>query len=153
MTRREYHVGPGAVSLLLIIVVVSMSILGLLSLSSARSDGKLTQRAAVLAAAEQQTAVRAEEALARLDAVLLRCAQDSADDEAYMSMISENLPENMSLDGRIVCWEQAAERGRTLKCSVEVLPYGSKERFAWKSHVFEADTGGDYSDMDFDVWE
>ena len=41
MKRREIHIGPGAPSLLLVVVVVGMSVLGLLALMSARSDAKL----------------------------------------------------------------------------------------------------------------
>lgn len=153
MKQREYHVGPGAVSLLLIIVVVSMSVLGLLSLISARGDYKLTERAAQLAAAERQTAIAAEEALARLDGVLAECAMSAEDDEGYIAAVRKLLPEGMTMDGRIVSWEQTAEGGRTLMCSVEALPLGSGERFLWKSRLFEAAEAEGYEGMNFDMWE
>ena len=44
MKRRGITIGPGAPSLLRVVVVVTMSILGLLALMSARSDMQLAQR-------------------------------------------------------------------------------------------------------------
>lgn len=153
MKQRQYHVGPGAVSLLLIIVVVSMSVLGLLSLISARGDYKLTRRAVQLAVAERQTSAEAEETIAQLDAVLTACWQKCETDEEYLSAVLENLPEEMTMDGRVIRWEQLSDSGRTLMCSIEVLPVDHGERFVRLSHRFEAAVGEIYEDMNFDVWE
>ena len=55
MNQREYRIGPGAASLMLLVVVLSMSVLGMLALMSARSDENLSlrtrQRPAMLASA------------------------------------------------------------------------------------------------------
>ncbi|MFQ9447246.1 MAG: hypothetical protein ACLR4A_07780 [Christensenellales bacterium] len=44
MNQREYRIGPGAASLMLLVVVLSMSVLGMLALMSARSDENLSLR-------------------------------------------------------------------------------------------------------------
>ena len=46
MNQREYRIGPGAASLMLLVVVLSMSVLGMLALMSARSDENLSLRSA-----------------------------------------------------------------------------------------------------------
>lgn len=139
MRDREYHIGPGAVSLLLVIVVVSMSVLGLLGLISARGDYKLTERALSLAAAENAAAAQSERSLAALDALLVKCAADAADDEAYLSAAEAALPENMVLTGRSVSWRETAENGRTLFCDAEIAPLGELPRVRWTGHMFIAE--------------
>ena len=44
MNQREYRIGPGAASLMLLVVVLSMSALGMLAMMSARSDESLSLR-------------------------------------------------------------------------------------------------------------
>ena len=44
MERKGFRIGPGAASLLLLAVVLSMSALGLLALYSARSDAQMSER-------------------------------------------------------------------------------------------------------------
>lgn len=139
MREREYHIGPGAVSLLLVIVIVSMSVLGLLGLISARGDYKLTQRALTLAVAENTAAAESERSLARLDAVLMACAADAQDEDAYLAAAEKALPENMKLTGRAVSWQEKAEGGRTLFCEAEIAPLGDMPRVGWTGHMFIAE--------------
>lgn len=153
MRHREYHIGPGAVSLLLIIVVVSMSVLGLLSLMSARSDYRLTERARDFAVAERAASAAAERRLAELDGILAVCAASGEDDAAYEAAVRGMLPEDMQMDGSMISWEESAVGGRVLKCAVELLPQGSDVRYAWSEHVFNAVEHEEYSEMNFDVWE
>lgn len=153
MKQREYHVGPGAVSLLLIIVVVSMSVLGLLSLISARGDYRLTERARDFAVAERAVSAAAERSLAELDGIFAVCAKDAADDAAYEAAVRGMLPEGVSMTGRSIRWEETASGGRVLSCVVELLPLGSEKRYAWSEHTFEAAASGDYEKMNFDIWE
>lgn len=44
MSQREYRIGPGAASLMLLVVVLSMCVLGVLALMGARSDEGLSLR-------------------------------------------------------------------------------------------------------------
>ena len=138
MRDREYHIGPGAVSLLLVIVIVSMSVLGLLGLISARGDYKLTERAVSLAVAENAAAAESERSFAQLDAILKSCA-DAEDDASYLSAVKAALPENMILSERSVSWQEKAENGRTLFCETEIAPLGEMPRAAWTEHMFIAE--------------
>lgn len=132
MKRREVHIGPGAASLLLVVVVVSMSVLGLLALMSARSDAQLSQRSRQFAQAEYQISARAERSLARLDGVLAQCA--AAED--YLAQVASRLPEGMTLDGRVVSWTETGETGRSLRCAVELLEANRQPRYRWVEHLF-----------------
>ncbi len=139
MKRRSFFIGPGAASLLLVIVVVSMSILGLLALMSARSDAKLMDRSRAFVAAEYETAARAERRMAELDGVVAECAERASDDAALLELVAGNLPEDMTMDGRILSWLEASEEGRALNCAVRVSELGETPRLTWAEHAFVAD--------------
>lgn len=136
MKRRNFYIGPGAASLLLVIVVVSMSVLGLLALMSARGDEKLMQRNRDFVAAEYETSARAERRLAELDGLLADCARIASTDEAYLILVADGLPQGMALAGRTVSWTEAGAAGRALSCVVEIAELGAQPRFAWREHMF-----------------
>ena len=138
MKDREYRIGPGAVSLLLLVVIVSMSVLGLLALISARGDYKLTDRAEQFAVSAYEASAEAEYELAELDAILVKCMNGAADDEAYLNAVEALLPEGMEIDGRTIYWQKEIVDRRTMVCEVEILPMGSQQRFLRKVFRFEA---------------
>ena len=141
MKRKDYHIGPGAVSLLLVVVIVSMSVLGLLALISARSNYKLTERAVAFAVAERTASANAERTLAELDAIVASCAEKAEDDAEYLRLIAEELPVGMQLEERIVSWLESAGNGRVLQCAVEVQAMGDSPRVEWTMHAFVAENG------------
>ena len=134
MKRRGVTIGPGAPSLLLVVVVIAMSVLGLLALMSARSDAQLTRRSLEYTVAEYERAAQAERSLAQLDGVLAACAGE----EDYLAAVSRRLPEGMTLDGRVVRWTESGDTGRSLCCAVELQEDGAKTRFRWLEHQFIA---------------
>lgn len=142
MNDREYRIGPGAVSLLLVVVVVSMSALGLLALISARGDYRLTERSAEVIVSEYDVSVEAEYALAELDAVLLSSRRTAQDEQSYLAAVQSALPDGMNLEGRIVSWEETLSAGRTLLCEVELLPLDSTRRFSRKTFMFTVSDDG-----------
>ena len=139
--RRKSNVafGPGAASLILIIVILSMSVLGMLALMNARNDHKLSTRSIAVVEAGYALNDRAERSLAALDGVLSTCAAISDDDETYLAAIRGLLPAGMIMDGRIVRWQESDEL-RTLSCAAEVLPLGEGKRLAWREHRLTAVT-------------
>lgn len=140
-----FFIGPGAASLLLVIVVVSMSILGLLALMSARSDENLMRRSHDFVSAEYETSASAERRLAEMDGIVADCARDAGDDAAFLERIAERLPEGLTMDGRVISWEETFAAGRALSCSVRVSELGSMPRLAWMEHVFTSELGsGDF---------
>ena len=68
--RSSIQFGPGASSLILIFVVLSMSILGMLALINGRSDFQLSRRSAQVIEAVYQLNERAELRRAELDALV-----------------------------------------------------------------------------------
>lgn len=133
--------GPGAASLILIVVILSMGVLGMLALMNARNDARLSQRSMEVVAAGFALNDRAERGVAELDAVLARCAAATYSDEAYLNAVRGSLPDGMLMaeGGRIVSW-QLTDGLRTLSCAVEVLPRGEAERLRWREHRLTAVT-------------
>ena len=117
MNQREYRIGPGAASLMLLVVVLSMSVLGMLALMSARSDENLSLRS---------------EEVAR---------QAAQSDGEYLARIEAALDENMTLTDRTVSWEETNDEGRTLACAVEVQPLGAYPRYIRTAHRLVIDEG------------
>ncbi|MBQ6347900.1 MAG: hypothetical protein IJI71_10145 [Clostridia bacterium] len=141
--RRKSNVsfGPGAASLILIVVILSMGVLGMLALMNARNDAQLSRRSIEVVAAGYDLNDRAERDVAELDAVLARCAASTYSDEAYLAAVRGNLPDGMLMgqEDRTVSWE-LSDGLRTLSCAVEVLPQGEKERLRWREHRLTAVT-------------
>ena len=139
--RRKSNVafGPGAASLILIVVILSMSVLGMLALMNGRNDHKLSSRSIAVVEAGYALNEQAERSLATLDGVLYTCSAIAADDDAYLAAIRGLLPAGMLMDGRIVRWQENDEL-RTLSCAVEVLPLGESERLRWREHRLTAMT-------------
>ncbi|MBQ8963707.1 MAG: hypothetical protein IJ089_07905 [Clostridia bacterium] len=133
--------GPGAASLILIVVILSMGVLGMLALMNARNDARLSSRSVAVVSAGFELNAQAERKLAELDGVLAQCAAVSDTDEAYMDAVRGNLPDGLLLDEeqRLASWE-LSDGLRTLSCAVEVLPLGSGERFSWRVHRLTAVT-------------
>ena len=133
MNRRDFQIGPGAASLLLIAVVLCMGVLGSLSLVSSRGDAKLSERSLRMTESAAQLYVEAEEKLAALDGLLFELS-DAEDDEAYLAAIQERLPADTQLIDRTLRWEEASEDGRRVTCAVEIAPLGTFPRVRWTDH-------------------
>lgn len=137
--KSRVSIGPGAASLILIVVILSMSVLGMLALMNARNDHKLSSRSIAVVEAGYALNEQAEQSLAALDGVLYACSAVAQDDEAYLAAIRGLLPTGMLMDGRVVSWAESDEL-RTLNCAIEVLPLGENPRYAWRDHRLTAVT-------------
>ncbi len=93
MNQREYRIGPGAASLMLLVVVLSMSALGMLAMMSARSDESLSLRSQDVARQVAELNVSAEQSLARLDAVLADAARTAQGEADYLARVEAALAE------------------------------------------------------------
>lgn len=129
--------GPGAASLILIVVILSMSVLGILALMNARNDIKLCDRSVEVVQAGYQLSEDAERRLAQLDAIAARYAEISETDDDYAAAIRAFLPMEMTMEGRVIRWKQT-DGTRTLDCAVELKPLGEGRRFAWVDHRLTA---------------
>ena len=141
MKKSRITFGPGAASLILIVVILSLSVLGLLALMNARNDIRLTQRGTQVIEAVYALNEAAERSVANLDAVLLACGGLADSDEAYLLTVRNNLPAGMMLNGRLITWTET-DGYRTLDCAVEVAPLGEDARLQWRTHRLTAVTEG-----------
>ena len=137
--RSRIAFGPGAASLILIVVMLSMSVLGMLALMNARNDSRLSQRSIQVVKAVCALNTEAEKQLARLDAVAAHYAQVAEDDEAYALAVRTWLPREMEMADRVIRWQQT-DGARTLDCAVELQPLGAAKRLVWINHRLTAVT-------------
>lgn len=152
MNQREYRIGPGAASLMLLVVVLSMSVLGMLALMSARSDENLSLRSAEVARQVAELNVSAERSLAELDDELAKAAGAAQSEEDYLARVEAALNEAMTLEGRTVSWKETNDEGRTLACAVELEPLGAFPRFVRTVYHLAIDEGAmEGEDLLFDA--
>lgn len=151
MNRKEYQIGPGAASLMLIVVVLGMSVLGLLSMMNARGDNRLSMRSAEVAEEAYGLSSAAECSLAALDAVLVECAAQAEDDDGWLALVTDALPEGMTISGRTVRWSEQNEEGRKMLCAVELEEFGAPQRTRWTEHKLY--TQLDDMEPQEDTWE
>ena len=137
--RSRISFGPGAASLILVVVILSMSVLGILALMNARNDSKLSARSVQVVQAGYALNVEAEQQLAKLDAIAAHYAEIAEDDEAYALAVRTYLPADMELADRVIRWS-LTDGYRMLDCAVALNPLGEAERFTWVNHRLTAIT-------------
>ena len=133
MNKRKVALGPGAASLILIIVVLSLCMMAMLTQISARNDYNLCARSAEMVQRVYELNARSEQKLAELDALLAAAQKDAGNMEAYLAKVEELLPEGMTLEEDRVTWTEPLDN-RNLECIVLLLPPGEKQRARWISH-------------------
>lgn len=131
--------GPGAASLILIVVILSMSVLGILALMNARNDIKLCERSVQVVQAGYELNAEAERKLASLDAIAAMYAAKSENDDDYAAAVRAFLPMDMTMTGREIAWK-VTDGVRTLDCAVCLNPLGEGARFSWVNHCLTATT-------------
>ena len=138
--KSSITLGPGASSLVLIFVVLSLAALGMLSLMTSRSDLCLAERSAQVIQAVYALNVQAEEKRAELDGLLKECAENEA--EETLSMLEAVLPEDVELeDGQLLFTVE--DGARMLDCALEVLSPGESSRMVWVRYDLTAETEDD----------
>lgn len=122
---------PGAAMLILILVVLTVSMLGVLTLMSARGDLTLSERSARLTEATCRLNAQAERTLAQLDALNAACGGDET-----------ALPEGVTLDAQgTFVWREEVN-GRALECAAVRTPQGVR----WTEHRLLAQTEDEWND-------
>ena len=133
MKQRKIALGPGAASLILIVVALSMCVLCMLTFISARNDESLSSRSAVMIETVYGLNARSEGSFAQLDTLLAQCASQAASHDEYLSLVENSLPESMYLENDLVYWTET-EGDRNLECAVQLSQWGSMPRAAWAQH-------------------
>ena len=138
MNKRKIALGPGAASLILIVVVLSLCMLAMLAQIGSRNDYSLASRSAEMITRVYELQDHSERRFAELDAILVRCQKETQDMEAYLALVEENLPEDMTLDEDIVSWTEPLDN-RTMNCEVKILEPGESVRAKWINYKLKVD--------------
>jgi hypothetical protein len=138
VNKRKVALGPGAASLILIVVVLSLCMMAMLTQISARNDYNLCKRSADMVQRVYELNAQSEQKLAELDAVLVSAQKDVSGMDAYLAKVAEKLPEGMTLDKDRITWTEPLDN-RNLECIVQLLPPGEKQRTKWISHKLVVD--------------
>lgn len=144
MNSRKFRIGPGAASLMLLAVVLSMSVLGALALVSARNDLRLSHRRAAVIEQVYHLNDSAERSLMALDEILTKI--EASTEEEYLAAVRSALPEGMALADHTIRWTEQAQDGRMLSCAVALRPLGEFPRMAWTEHRLITE----FEDTEFD---
>lgn len=141
--RSSVSLGPGASSLILIFVVLALSVLGMLSLLTARNDLKFSERSAQVIEAVYRLNEQAEESRAQISRILAESAGVPA---------AEALPEPFALFEDEIAWSEEIQisldtdtadenaRTMTLDCAVRILPDPENTRTEWIRHNLSVST-------------
>ena len=138
MNKRKVALGPGAASLILIVVVLSLCMLAMLAQIGTRNDISLSARSAEMITKVYELHDQSERRMAELDAIIVRCAKEQTDRQAFLDLLAENLPEDMSLDEDIVSWTEPLDN-RTMNCEVQVLDPAGMPRAKWVNYKLKVD--------------
>ena len=138
MNKRKVALGPGAASLILIVVVLSLCMLAMLAQIGSRNDYSLASRSAEMITRVYQLHDQSERKMAELDAILVRCQKETTDMASYLAKVEESLPSDMSLDEDIVSWQEPLDN-RTMNCEVKLLEPGQKERAKWVTYKLKVE--------------
>ena len=125
--------GPGAPSIILIFVVLSMAALGMLSLMTARSDRKLSERSAEVIEAVYQLNARAEERAMGISEAVRTCAAAQPEPDAFREALSSVLPEGVAWEEDLLCWQEKDE-SRVLDCAMALEQEGERIAAVWRRH-------------------
>lgn len=130
------RIGPGASTILMILVVLVMTMLGVLALFSARNDLEMSER--TFEASE--TYYAAQEAfsfwLSEMDGTLQRLrAEAGADAEAYAQLVRAQFGVGV---GESLAYRAPAGETRFFCATVELLPLSQAERCAVTERWLEA---------------
>lgn len=145
--RSSGRIGPGASTILMILVVLVMTMLGVLSLFSARSDMEMSERTAV--AAEEYYAAQTDFSLwlQETDQILvnLRAAAGGNGDN-YAQLVFDQFGARV---GEALAYRAPVGETRFFCAEVELLPLSEADRYAVSARwleandaiTFEEDTG------------
>ena len=133
MNKRKIALGPGAASIILIVVSLALCMLAMLTLITAKNDLNLSRRSSEMIEQVYELSAQSERSFAELDSILLNCEAESQDLEAFYHMVEEQLPDGMMLEGDRISWYEQLEN-RMLECSVKLAVPGENPRAEWISH-------------------
>ena len=150
MKKRSFHLSHGAPSLVLIVVVLSMSIMGMLMFIRTQNDKKLSQRSIQVAIADAALFEQAEKTYAALDALVAESKAQAANDEVFLENLPDVLPDGLEMDfdpeSRLIFWVESVQ-GRDLFAGAYVYPHEAEERIHWYTRIVDAEVGKTWNEF------
>ena len=132
--KSSISLGPGAPSLILIFVVLSLSVLGMLSLMTARGDLRLSERGAEAVERVYRLREAAEERRAAVEAAL----RDGGE-AALSALPAEDGPlAGVRLENGVLYWDET-DGTRTLACALDITAGTSR----WTMQQLSTNIGQD----------
>ncbi len=148
--KSGFPIGLGIPTVLMIFIVLCLTSLGVLSLTSANSDKKLTDKAEAALLADYLAEQTAEQLLSEIDACLLQAANDTAlwqqtgrcdklpdsvisqassPQDIYTALIRIGLPDKVSLEQNTVSFSVFLSDERSLRVTALLKNYQESERY------------------------
>lgn len=134
MNSNRFRPGPGAASILLVVVVVSMSILGVMALMQAKNEQTLSEKTALFVSLKSDLEAGAQKTLMLLDEILLNAGQNTETGDEYFQYIKEAIPDSVTMEDDFLFWTEGGVNGKTLFLKIRIFPPDSRTRFEWQEH-------------------
>ena len=129
MNKYGFRIGPGAASIILVIVVVTMSILGVLALSEAKTEKTLSEKSTQFVKEANLLEYNAQFTVMQLDEII-SSAREQSD---FLSYTKETIPENVSMTEDRLSFETSLDGSKFLEITIRILPDTEDERFEYVS--------------------
>ena len=119
--KRKVALGPGAASLILIVVVLALCMMAMLTQISARNDYNLCKRSAEMVQRVYELNAQSEQKIAELDTVLVKAqAEAGSDMEAYLEKVEELLPDaDAKWEDAILVWQEALKLNKRFDPAIQ----------------------------------
>lgn len=137
--KRSMGVQVGAISIIMIFVLLCLTVFAVLTLQTAQADARLSQKAAEHNTRFYQTDAQAEELLAELDAALRECYAEATDWEDYLRAVLfsfANLFPDLTLEGDRLSFSLPMGEGQSLEALLLLLDPveggATFQRLEWK---------------------
>lgn len=147
--NKRPSVQVGGSTILMIFTVLCLTVFAVLSLSTAKADYTLSQKAEASATAYYAADSQAEEMLVKIDKILKSAVAEETE-QAYDFFLEQNLGELYDIDGKYIAYNVSLSEGQIL--SVKLKPiYSADQRFKITEWVVK-NTGEYEIDESINVW-
>ena len=130
--KRKIALGPGAASLILIVVALSLAMMAMLTIIGSKNDYSLCYRSASMIEKVYELNAASEQRMAELDGIVAAALTEEGE-ELFLKKVQESLPKEMTLEDDLVSWSEPLEN-RTLECMVRIRRSKDTDRIQWVSH-------------------
>lgn len=162
--KGKFSIGTGIPSILMIFVVLCLTTFAVLSYSSARADKRLTEKNSDYIMKYYEADAKAQEMLARLDAVLYTAKEKASDNFSYQNEVASavaNLDEEISIEmdtesGIVLKYSAEINASQQLEVRLRTAAYEEDKRYVVESYRVtapEQGTEADFNDESIGWWQ